>query len=131
MLFGTKKQNTLTEMDYLLRDLEGVFPIKAYSSFKGPWGKNTRKINYLHSIGMVVTRDNKISLFGKKPGNDMIYVNGMYNERDGRSYLYFIEHNRLAIIRKGYLEDTKEPSFSLANMQTFLSYVNNLSAVRK
>jgi hypothetical protein len=131
VFFKTKKQSTLTEMDYLLRDIEGVFPIKAYTSQTGPWGKNTRKINYLHSIGMVVTRDNKISLFGKRPGNDMIFVNGMYNERDGRSYLYFIEHNRLAIIRKGYLEDTKEPTFDLSRMELFLSYVNNLSATRK
>jgi hypothetical protein len=132
VLFGIKKQSTLTDMDYLLRDIQGVFPIKAYSTKLGPWGKNTRRINHLQSIGTIVTEDNQIFLYGKvRPGADMVYANGVYSQRDGRSYIYFREYNKLVVIRKGYVEGDREPSFNLTNMRTFLSYVNNLSASRK
>jgi hypothetical protein len=132
MLFGKRKQNTLTNMDKLIRDAEKVLPIKAYYTKYGPWGKNTRKINYLQGIGVIITKDNQIDIFGKpKAGQYMMFINGMHSERDGRSYLYFREHNNLTIIRNGHVDEIIEPSFDLNNIDMFHSYVNNHIGARK
>ncbi|QIW88816.1 hypothetical protein P59_219 [Bacillus phage P59] len=130
MLFGTKKQNTLTEMDIILSEVEKLFKIKAYYTRTGRWGKNTRKTKYIQSMGTIDTRDNMIYIFGKVRSQDLIDVQGinaMYNERKGLSYFYFRGQNKLIGVRNGYIMETREPSFNLSNMQTFLSYTNNLS----
>jgi hypothetical protein len=132
MLFGKKKQNTLTETDLLLRDAEKVLPIKAYYARYGQWGKNTRKINYLQPIGGIDIEGNSIYLFGKvKAGVGMYAINGMHSKKDGRSYLYFREHNRLIIVKNGRVDDTMEPSFNLTDINMLHSYVNNMIAVKK